>query len=218
MMAGVALYVEKKKKGGLKGEWKRRRGSSSKKDLEMGDVLPQHWESYVDDASGMPVYYNVMTGEQTWERPKSTATTKKNGLNNNNKVLMHNPLNNNSSSNTNQHSRSATQLPTGWGKDVDPGGNKYYYDVSTGETSWVPPPGSVGVSSGVPVSEGDGGDASLLEGSNNNHVRSETMLPEGWQKDIDQNGSQYYYYNNTGDMSWDAPAGSTGGSTVCKKL
>ena len=46
---------------------------------------------------------------------------------------------------TGSHSRTATQLPDDWAKDEDMDGNKYYYSTSTGETSWDPPPGSVGV-------------------------------------------------------------------------
>ena len=40
-----------------------------------------------------------------------------------------------------------------------------------------------------------------------NHVRSETELPDGWGKDMA--GSDKYYYNEeTGETSWDAPPGS----------
>ena len=40
------------------------------------------------------------------------------------------------------HVRNKTELPENWGKDVDGDGNAYYYEKSTNQTMWEPPPGS----------------------------------------------------------------------------
>ena len=198
-------YVDKmiaKVKGKVKG--------SSGKDLEMSEILPDGWESYIDEASNMPVYYNNVTGEQSWEKPEGTKMAKQKQKTG---VLFHNPLNVSGSATSNGHGRSATQLPDGWGKDVDAGGNSYYYDVATGETLWVPPPGSTGGSSGVAavgIAAAGGSELALDSG----HGRNETVLPPNWSKDQDVNtGDKYYYNSATEEMAWEAPEGSTGGST-----
>ena len=49
--------------------------------------------------------------------------------------------------------------------------------------------------------------------SNSNHGRSETQLPSGWSKDYTEEGDGYYVDESNGETSWDAPPGSTGGST-----
>jgi hypothetical protein len=137
--------------------------------------LPPGWSSSIDEGSGYPCYYNSQTGETSWEKPVSTT--------------MNNPMNRAS------HGRNETKLPTGWGKDMDADGNKFYYS-NDGSVQWEKPPGSVG-GSGSPSLLGD------------NHVRSETVLPNDWGKDVDEEGNQYYYGENSGDVSWTAPAGST---------
>jgi hypothetical protein len=101
------------------------------------------------------------------------------------------------------HDRNVTQLPTGWGKDMDGDGNKFYYSAD-GAVQWEKPPGSVG---------GSGSDSSNLLGES--HVRSETELPIGWGKDMDADGNKYYY-NKDGSTSWEAPPGSTGGSSSAR--
>ena len=83
---------------------------------------------------------------------------------------------------------------------MDADGNKFYYS-NDGSVQWEKPPGSVG---------GSGSDSSNLLGES--HVRSETELPIGWDKDMDADGNKYYY-NKDGSTSWEAPPGSTGGSS-----
>ena len=43
------------------------------------------------------------------------------------------------------------------------------------------------------------------------HDRNETQLPDGWGKDKDADGNKFYY-NAEGNVSWEAPEGSVGGS------
>ena len=101
---------------------------------------------------------------------------------------MTNPMNRAS------HGRNETVLPSGWGKDMDAEGNKFYYSED-GSVQWEKPPGSVGGS----------GSAGLL---GDGHVRSDTKLPSGWGTDIDGEGNKYYY-DEAGATSWTAPEGST---------
>ena len=156
---------------------------SKQNNVEMTDVLPPGWIETLDEQSGFPLYTNEMTGAVQWEKPAMSSQT--------------NPMNRAS------HGRNETQLPSGWGKDMDGEGNKYYYD-NTGNVSWEAPPGSVGGSAG-----GGGGGSQMLAES---HVRSDTQLPEGWGKDHDADGNKYYY-DEGGQVSWEAPPGATGGST-----
>ena len=46
------------------------------------------------------------------------------------------------------------------------------------------------------------------------HARTETKLPEGWQNDFDAQGYKFYRNGVTGEVTWDAPAGSKGGSAA----
>ena len=111
------------------------------------------------------------------------------------------------------HARSETVLPSNWGKDVSDPNQQYYYNEATGETAWVPPPGSTGGSSGVAavgIAAAGGSELALDSG----HGRNETVLPPNWSKDQDVNtGDKYYYNSATEEMAWEAPEGSTGGST-----
>ena len=45
------------------------------------------------------------------------------------------------------------------------------------------------------------------------HSRVSTQMPSGWEKHYDDEGNRFYEDVNTGETSWDAPAGATGGST-----
>lgn len=89
------MYVDKmiaKVKGKVKG--------SSGKDLEMSEILPDGWETYIDEASNMPIYYNNVTGEQSWEKPEGTKMAKQKQKTG---VLFHNPLNVSGSATSNGH-------------------------------------------------------------------------------------------------------------------
>ena len=47
---------------------------------------------------------------------------------------------------------------------------------------------------------------------NSEHTRSETVLPSGWGKD-EHEGDKFYFNEKTGETAWEAPEGSSGGST-----
>ena len=138
--------------------------------------LPHGWIKDFDQTQNAEYYFNEVTSEMSWEPPPGTT-----------RKAVH--LVNSSDA----HVRTETRLPNGWIKDFDATQNaKYYYNVNNGEMSWDPPPGSTGGSVEVP--------AVLLS-----HVRSGTVLPPGWGKDVDVDGNQYYYHETSGQTSWDKP-------------
>jgi hypothetical protein len=89
------------------------------------------------------------------------------------------------------------QLPPGWEESIDDAsGYPIYTNTKTGECTWDKP---VTVSNMVnPMKRGG-------------HDRNETQLPDGWGKDKDADGNKFYY-NAEGNVSWEAPEGSVGGS------
>ena len=48
------------------------------------------------------------------------------------------------------------------------------------------------------------------------HSRDSTQLPTGWNKHKNEDGVSYYNRDGTQETQWDAPEGSTGGSTSKK--
>ena len=88
-------------------------------------------------------------------------------------------------------------LPPFWEQTIDEGsGYPLYTNTNTGAVQWEKP---------------------QMEAMTNpmnraSHGRSETVLPPGWGKDADGNNNKYYYGPN-GEVSWEPPAGATGGST-----
>ena len=70
-----------------------------------------------------------------------------------------------------------------WEAHVDPSsGNTYYYNATTGETSWEPPAGFAA-------------------------APAASSLPSEWQEGYDESTGKTYYYNTvTGETSWDPPA------------
>jgi hypothetical protein len=164
-------------------------GSARRATIEDAKGLPAGWSMFVDESSGYPCYINDESGLTQWERPVSGTLEMSS---------MENPLR--KSSGKQHHSRASTQMPDGWNKHRDEEGNRYYEESGTGLTSWDAPEGAVGGSV-------DGG---LLEST---HERSETVLPSGWGKDVAEDGDKYYFNENTGETTWDAPPGSVGGSS-----
>ncbi|XP_078079929.1 rho GTPase-activating protein 27-like isoform X2 [Mustelus asterias] len=81
----------------------------------------EEWETHTDQATGQPFYYNVVTGETTWDSPFDNPDSKEPQT---------------------PHSRtSSTDSPfVGWESHLDEiSGQPYYYNPVTGETTWEPP-------------------------------------------------------------------------------
>ena len=115
-------------------------------------------------------------------------------------------------------------MPPNWDKYDDEEGRRYYSNNSTQESSWVAPEGSTGGSASasgksVPTysnpmkttkAKETGATVALKK---KHHARNSTKLPPDWNKYNDDEGQRYYTNDKTQESSWDAPEGSTGGST-----
>ena len=185
----------------------KKEGEEKKKKTNVND-LPDGWSSFIDPATGYPCYVDL-DGETHWDKPATSMDVEM--------QTVHNPMGTAAAAGGGAaagaaaggggalplHSRTGTILPDGWSKDESDPTAKYYYNDVSGETAWEAPPGSSNVG-------GSSTDNQLLTSS---HVRSETILPSNWEKDISDPTQKYYYNNATGETAWEAPEGSTGGST-----
>ena len=102
---------------------------------------------------------------------------------------------------------------TGWTTFDDPASGYPCFVSPEGETQWDHP-GSGDGGAGIEMShiENPMDRTKIVVLENPAHVRTGTMLPEGWGKDVDAEGNKYYYDETTGETAWIAPEGSTGGS------
>jgi len=165
--------------------------------------LPTGWGKDVD-ATGISYYFHE-SGTTSWEVPPGSIQIPVGAETASVSVAA---VGANSSSTTRQHNRTKTQLPSGWSKDTDENGHAYYYRTSDGTCAWDKPPGSIQ----VPIHEIEMTAVTTTQQQQQQHGRTKTQLPTGWGKDVDADGNKYYY-GNDGKVSWDAPPGSTGGSS-----
>jgi hypothetical protein len=92
-------------------------------------------------------------------------------------------------------------LPPGWSSFIDESsGYPCYVNDATGDTQWEKPAPSVEMTVSNPMKRAG-------------HARNETQLPSGWAKDGEGN-DKYYYNEDTGETTWDAPPGSVGGGSA----
>lgn len=155
----------------------RRRRSSKRDELQSTEDLPQGWTSYIDEASGAPVYEHE-SGVTQWEHPGPSEDSLAVEM-----VKSENPLRSAQEGGSSLR-RTETQLPDGWSKDYTEEGDKYYVNDHNGDTSWDAPPGATGGSTGIPV------------GDNPNpvHVRNMTA---GWAD------GEKYFEDADGNTTWD---------------
>ena len=121
-------------------------------------------------------------------------------------------------------------MPSGWAKHVAEDGRRYYEDVKGQSTSWTPPEGATGGSTGrtaADVGNGAALDADAAAGDNNEinimirpeadtageedteeeggrHVRDETFIPPGWRRHVNEEGTPYYQ-TPEGTTQWNKP-------------
>ena len=164
--------------------------------------LPAGWSMFVDPATGYPCYVDP-SGNSQWDPPQGMSNTAAIGIELTN-TKTENPMRKQAREETNRHhARASTTVPSGWEKMTTEEGDRYYMDGKTGDTTWDAPAGSTGGSTGIEE------DSSML---NSEHTRSETVLPSGWGKD-EHEGDKFYFNEKTGETAWEAPEGSSGGST-----
>ena len=130
------------------------------------------------------------------------------------------------------HRRISTKMPSGWAKHVAEDGRRYYEDLVEHSTSWTPPEGATGGSTGRTAADVDN-DAALEDdtatGESNEikilvkpeaataeakdteedgqHVRDETFIPPGWLRHMNEHGRPYYQ-TPEGKTQWETPPGN----------
>ena len=142
------------------------------KSATTAEPLPLGWEEVIDPNTQKPYYYNSNTDETSWSRPtKSQSSTiglseptsedkaPENDLPQGWEEVGHEKAEVNDASATG--SSTPKELPEGWVEAIDPSTQQsYYYNASTGETSWTIPQNDRAVSdSWEVVSKGTPDDA-----------------------------------------------------------
>ena len=166
---------------------------------DSGSKIPD-WDAH-ETEEGETFYVQRGSGLTQWEQPSSF-----------------------SSSSPQHHTRDSTKLPPDWDKHNDEEGRRYYSNNSTQESAWVPPEGSIGGSASARDESVSGysnpmkttntkNTAATAASKKKHHARNSTKLPPDWNKYNDDEGQRYYTNDKTQESSWDAPEGSTGGST-----
>lgn len=131
--------------------------------------LPAGWTKVKDESSDSYYYYHEETGETSWEKPGSDAAAAPEAAD----------------ATAADAGGDDENLPEGWTKVPDEdSGDAYYYNETTGETSWTKP--------GAEEAAAEDGDP--------------TDVPEGWTATKDEDSGAYYYTNDeTGETTWDKP-------------
>jgi len=212
---------------------------------EQLDLLPSGWAEATVPESGELYYYNSVTGESSYDRPKfvSSPSSAENPVGGEPEFIDE------PSSSTDPRVAETTtiaevplnvvgheEIPPGWSKIVDEAsGQIYFYNEETGETAWEPPSHKVddGASESVVPSQiedqqtqlesssknlENSGESAQDESSANANSLSVKDLPDGWVEAIDpSSGSLYYYHAESGATSWVRP-GSDSGDAVASEM
>merc|ERR1711918_321788 len=88
------------------------------------------------------------------------------------------------------HAAKKNKLPEDWVAETDENGDEYYRNTTTGETTWDRP----GFKAHRSV------ESTLING----HERSDTYIPDGWERKITEEGEKYYV-QPSGESQWDKP-------------
>jgi hypothetical protein len=92
-----------------------------------------------------------------------------------------------------------TEQPLGWGPVTDEAsGQVYYYNYTTGESSWTNPEEGEAAAAEEPAAEEPAAEEPAAEAGGE--------LPSGWQEVNDEQYGLYYYNYVTGDTSYEWPA------------
>ena len=200
------LKCKRKKEEYMEGRKQRKDQKQTEKDKK--EAIINGWDETIDQSTGASCYHNSVTNETTWEKPKGYRKKKKKQLE---LQLGINPMGSGSKGVQGgaagaAHVRTQTVLPAGWSSEFSPEGYKFYHNPDTGEVTWSAPAGATG------------GSAALLAAldaasESTGHKRKETVLPAGWGAEFSPEGYKFYHHPETGEVTWTAPDGSTGGSS-----
>merc|ERR1712238_404873 len=178
--------------------------SNNDDDNVAGDVdnsipnnLPDSWVEQEDTSSGQIYFYNSTTGETSWNRPTNKEEEEVGSLDGLNGTE---PLNNEEGDDNETEgdaSNESDNLPDGWVEQEDPSsGQIYFYNSTTGETSWDRPSKKEEVEvdsldrlNGTEDPYDEDGD-SETEGAASN---ASNNLPDGWVEQEDPLFGQVCY-------------------------
>merc|ERR1712161_132077 len=180
-------------------------------DNSIPNDLPDSWVEEEDPSSGQIYFYNSTTGETSWERPTNMEEVEVNSLDRLNGTEPFNNEEEDDNETEGDASTTSNNLPTGWVEQEDTSsGQIYFYNISTGETSWDRPTNAeeeeVGSLDGLNETEplnNEEEDDNETEGDVSNESDN---LPDGWVEQEDPLFGQVCYYNATsGVTSWERP-------------
>mmetsp|Transcript_46142 Transcript_46142/g.128362 ORF Transcript_46142/g.128362 Transcript_46142/m.128362 type:complete len:366 (+) Transcript_46142:162-1259(+) len=156
--------------------------------------LPNDWTEHSDPGSGRVFYYNTLTGESAWERPKPQAVASQPAAA--------------ASAPQVQQAAQATSLPKDWTEHSDPSsGRTFFYNTVTGESSWEEP--ALQTAASQPAASAPVGQTQSQQpevSPQEKAPQSTATLPKDWTENMDPTSGRVYYFNAvTGVSSWDRP-------------
>ena len=178
-------------------------GHDTKSNIRAQEV---QWEECVDPQSGEIYYFNQTTGETSWSKPSATETSKNAGSTETEVEVMDISNGVSSKEDPSENIRIAKQqgedpsksLMYGeWSETLDPtSGEKYYYNETTGETSWEKPTPILQTSD----ANGDAGETPTNDDSPNEKSISENNRSDGTAPSNDGASLQQVVPSNVENM------------------
>jgi hypothetical protein len=152
------------------------------------------WEVCEGD-DGRMYYYNTSTGESQWEEPREVAEARARG----------DEIGSLASGGSRPSTSGGLQQPDGplpkaWEECVDDDGKTFYYNETTGVSTWERPD---------PDDDDDDDDNDEIE------EEAGDMIGGRWEVVVDEESGRKYFYNGeTGESVWERPADETRASAA----
>jgi len=149
---------------------------------DISEGMPQGWAARIDENTGTTYYFNETSKETSWVLPPSEAALE---------VTLSGDYAGGGGL------ASSPDLPQGWAARIDEKtGATYYFNETSKETSWVPPPSDAALEVALSGDYAGGGG-----------LASSPDLPQGWAARIDEKTGATYYINETSkETSWVLPS------------